>query len=419
MSQYLTILYHALAVVGALFTTKYFYKMVKLFIDIKDKRIYKYIASISMIFVPIVVIFVSDLTNVLFTLFWFLMIVIICYKGTIIQKISTVMILYPIVVNVNFLMRYIPVSFKNGALDNMCWIYTIAIFWYVLYRYTKDKIASTRQYINSKTWLLLDLINIAPFLNIIITIIWTNYDEQYKAKIIAILCLLSNIGILLLIKFIVDSVKIKLENKNYKIQYDYYQLLENEQLNTRKIYHDMNNNLQVIGNFIENGDKKDALKYIMQISKSTEIYRNKKFCNNHIVNAVLNNKMMLISKNHIDCKINISIQNLIALDDLDLCSLFANTIDNAIDASLKISDSKKRQICIKVRTKNNFFIYSIKNNKANDIVKKEGRIISNKPNSKMHGFGIQNVKEIINKYNGTFDINYTDKEFEIVTIING
>lgn len=43
--------------------------------------------------------------------------------------------------------------------------------------------------------------------------------------------------------------------------------------------------------------------------------------------------------------------------------------------------------------------------------------MTGKLDKKHHGFGLQNVKDIVSKYNGSLDVNYTDTEFSVVMII--
>ena len=281
----------------------------------------------------------------------------------------------------------------------------------------KNKILYAKQYINDKTWILIDIICIAPLISIVSTIIFTTHNEEYKAYVIALVCIISNIGVMFLIGYIVDSVKLRLDNKNYKLQYDYYKSLEEKQLEVRKIYHDMNNHFQIINNYINNNDIKEAKLYFQSFEQKFTFYRNKIFCKNTIVNAVLNNKYDLMVENNIDCNINISIDDIVSMDDMDLCSIFANTLDNAIEASLKIKDLSQRKITIKARTNKGYFSYSITNKKDQHILTHKKTIISSKSDIKHHGFGLQNLKDIVNKYKGNLDISYNDTQFSVVVII--
>lgn len=397
-----------------------FYKITDCFVDIKEKKVFKVIAFVGLPIIASIIIYVGDIVNVLYALIAYIAIMTICYKGSLIKRISVVMVLYPIIVSINFLtnvIEFFTTSVFSNRINYLMWSFVLVLFWYVMHKFMKDKILYAKQYINDKTWILIDIICIAPLVSIVSTIIFSGYDEEYKAYIIALVCVITNIGIIFLISYIIESVKMSLENQNYKLQYDYYKSLEEKQLEVRKIYHDMNNHLQVISTYINDDDIEKAKLYFESLAEISTSYSNKVFCKNSVVNAVLNNKYNLAIKNEIDCSINISIDDVFSIDDMDLCSIFANTLDNAIEASLKIEEPSQRKIIVKARMDKGYFSYSITNKKVGDILTHKGNIISSKSDKKHHGFGLQNIKNIVNKYNGTLDISYTDAEFALIVIV--
>ncbi|MBI6873303.1 sensor histidine kinase [Clostridium aciditolerans] len=387
------------------------YKITDCFVDVKENKILKLIAFIGLSVIASVVIYVSDIVNVVYNLIAYIVIMLICYKGSIIKRISPIMVLYPIIVSFNFLGHVLVQTIFLRR------ILALALFWYVIYNVMKDKILYAKQYINDKAWILIDIICAAPLISIVSTIIFTGYDEKYKAYIIAIVCIFSNIGVMFLIQYIVDSVKVRLDNKNYRLQYDYYKSLEEKQLEVRKIYHDMSNHLQVISSCIKNNGTQEAKVYFQNLEQKVTLYKNRVFCKKNIVNAIINNKYNLMVENHIDCSINISIDDIISIDDMDLCSIFANTLDNAIEASLKIKEPSNRKITVKARINKGYFSYAITNRKDQDILTYKETIISSKSDKKHHGFGLQNLKDIVDKYKGNIDISYNDIEFSVVVII--
>lgn len=66
-------------------------------------------------------------------------------------------------------------------------------------------------------------------------------------------------------------------------------------------------------------------------------------------------------------------------------------------------------------TDNNYFSYEITNHKNNKIREVNGRLLTDKKTPSAHGFGIANVKEIVDKYNGTMHIAYTDDTFTVTS----
>ena len=75
--------------------------------------------------------------------------------------------------------------------------------------------------------------------------------------------------------------------------------------------------------------------------------RNRRFCKNEIVNAVLNVKYNAALCNDIDCFFHISIDGMTGLDNISLCTVFANTLDNALEACMKIEKTKERRLSVK------------------------------------------------------------------------
>ncbi|NJA01277.1 sensor histidine kinase, partial [Clostridioides difficile] len=102
---------------------------------------------------------------------------------------------------------------------------------------------------------------------------------------------------------------------------------------------------------------------------------------------------------------------------IDLCTIFSNSLDNAIEASLKIPDLSNRKVVLKARCEKEYFSYLLTNNKVNPINRKQELFISDKKDSNSHGYGIENIREIVNKYNGKLDISYTESEFSLFLYI--
>lgn len=204
--------------------------------------------------------------------------------------------------------------------------------------------------------------------------------------------------------------------QNLKYQQSYYEELEENQKTVRKIRHDMKNHLSVIYSFIQNRDFDGAAKYFQELSGELTV-NNRIFCKNSIVNAVLNSKYNTALENKIDCFFNISIDGLLGLDDISLCSLFSNTLDNAIEACEKIQDTSKRQISLKARYDKGYFSYEISNSKSNSITVKKNHLVTEKTDKTIHGFGVQNVRDMVEKYAGDMDISYTDDRFTVTILI--
>lgn len=405
------------------FCTYYFVKLVFCFLAVKENIIAKVVTIIGLFFVIAIIIYPEDMVNILVLLLLFLLLMIACFKGTLLQKISAVFILYPLVIAINFITEDISyqayliwgdIPYFGSVVHFLTYLVRIPIYYFV-YRQFMDKIKNAKDLLTGYMWLLIDIICLASLVSMITfvsftpAVTWCVYPALLS-------CITTSLGCIYLTGYIADKVKTDMENKNLHIQEIYYNELAENQKYIGKLHHDMNNHLSVIGTFLEHDYKIEAREYFQNLSGQFSVH-NRVFCKNSIVNAVLNSKYNLAVGNKIDCFFNIDLNNLLSIDNISLCSVFANTLDNAIEASSKINEPSERKISVKGRYENSYFSYEITNTKENEIIEKKGLLLSDKADKKAHGIGLSNVRDIVNKYNGTLDISYTSDSFSVVILI--
>ena len=91
---------------------------------------------------------------------------------------------------------------------------------------------------------------------------------------------------------------------------------------------------------------------------------------------------------------------------MDVCSIFANALDNAIEACEKIEEEKNRWIKLSLEKTSEFFMIRLRNAMTS------GGGASNKDRN-LHGYGIQNMKTTISKYNGTGTVDVKDNVYTL------
>jgi two-component system sensor histidine kinase AgrC len=170
---------------------------------------------------------------------------------------------------------------------------------------------------------------------------------------------------------------------------------------------------------MNNDNRSEAKNYLNSLSEKFQI-SSKEFCKNSIVNAVLNTKYKLAVQYNIDCFFHIDLDKAVAIAALDLCSILSNTLDNAIEAAIKITDPTKRKITLKARCDKGYLSYHIVNS-TNDEKQQsystEGIYTTDKPNKNLHGYGLEIIKGIVEKYNGIIKIKHANKELSVLIVI--
>lgn len=175
------------------------------------------------------------------------------------------------------------------------------------------------------------------------------------------------------------------------------------------VNHDIKNHLIVLGEYEEAGEHDKALAYLkkIQIPLSQNISRYIK-TGNDTIDIILNFKLKEAEKNGISIDIDCEIITEWQIDDADLCSLLGNLLDNAINASSKMSTGDK-WIKFTMQKKGNIILLQMSNSylPSNDS--------SHKKNI-LHGYGLQSVKNTVKKYSG--DICIVTQDNIYIVIIN-
>lgn len=134
----------------------------------------------------------------------------------------------------------------------------------------------------------------------------------------------------------------------------------------------------------------------------------------NIIDTVIANKEKKYASNHICLEKKIEVGGEEKLDLVDLCILIGNLVENAMEAADK-SEAKKVRIEVKERLNSLCIFVSNTFSEADSDVK---NLLSKKKEISKHGFGIQSVKEIVNRYRGEFETCYEGEWFYVKVIIH-
>ena len=179
----------------------------------------------------------------------------------------------------------------------------------------------------------------------------------------------------------------------------------------RRFRHDYRNHMIVINSLFENGQTDRAREYINNMNNSVSSSLTKISTGNFISDALINNKAVAAADHDISIKFTGQVIPS-GIADEDLCTILSNTLDNAIEATQKLSGNKT--INIDAALRNGFFIMNISNPVENDVkIRRDGTVKTSKKNSANHGYGMRNVQRAVHKYNGTVLSTCENKIFSV------
>lgn len=188
-----------------------------------------------------------------------------------------------------------------------------------------------------------------------------------------------------------------------KIEYDqkYVQDVREQYEQTRRLRHDMKQYAVTMLSLVQS-NKLDAVEELAQklaaeTTKSETVIR----VDNDILNAILNTKLSYAGSLGIDVFCSVG-NGVTGIEDMDLCNLLGNLLDNAITAA-KVCDNKQRLIEVVISTSGNRLIITVKNSIQASVLNVNAKLKSTKPDPGEHGLGIKTIKAIADKYDGNVD----------------
>ena len=207
------------------------------------------------------------------------------------------------------------------------------------------------------------------------------------------------------------ETKMRNEQLEYErsTQYRYYEKINELQHEIMKYRHDFNNVLTTAMNLYTYPDTAEKGKEMLdELSRKNQSNKMPFYCANNIVNAILWDKSNAAKESGVTLGCDVSLSNDISVDDVDLCCLIVNMIDNAIRGAKEASDDKS--ISIKIKEENERIYISVSNYADMPDFESAEKLPSTKAN-KNHGYGTEIIRNIVQKYDGDVLFTCKDKKF--------
>jgi sensor histidine kinase regulating citrate/malate metabolism len=198
-------------------------------------------------------------------------------------------------------------------------------------------------------------------------------------------------------------------------QQQYYTLVNEKQQEIRSIRHEMKNHLACIRSLYLSDKLPEMEQYIRQLIETSEYSAGLFDTGNDIVNAILNDAQSRYQKDHIAIRLEGGFPPVLYIAPMDLCVIFANLISNAVEAILKMDKREENNQCIDVKIssyKDDLYI-DVKNPTAREVMLSGGRLMTTKNDKSLHGFGVQNVIQRVEKYHGTYQFHMDQDRFMV------
>lgn len=199
----------------------------------------------------------------------------------------------------------------------------------------------------------------------------------------------------------------------YELEKQHFRQVEERRYEVAKIRHDINNQLMTIKSMVHSGFTKQAEELIEELENTVSQTKEYQYCSIPVVNAVISEKNKESEKYGIKLVTNIELFDAGGITQHHLCSVFANLIDNAINAERGFTDNDadKKIIDVSVVSDSVSVYITVKNFVS-------GVDVSRDDDSSLHGYGQQILCDIAQIYSGSFDRTEKNGKYICTLILN-
>lgn len=179
-------------------------------------------------------------------------------------------------------------------------------------------------------------------------------------------------------------------------------------------YHDLKHQIAVLRS---EEDPKKREEFLNRMEDEIRQYEAQNKTGNKVLDTVLTTKSLYCAKHGIIFTCVADGTLLDFMDVMDICSIFGNALDNAIECELKIPDKEKRLIHVTVSKQKMFLILRFENYCEETLQYQEGTLVTTKKEKEFHGYGLKSIQYTANKYEGAVSTNIENNWFELKVLI--
>ena len=197
-----------------------------------------------------------------------------------------------------------------------------------------------------------------------------------------------------------------------------YQLAQEE---NARYHHDMRNNLLCLNSLMQEGKTQEAAQYLKDLVQAADRPSKRYITGDALLDGIVAVKAQTMEEQQIRFQLDGVLAGGLPWKPMDICNVFANALDNAIEACQKVAP-EKRTVTMNIKGTAQFWFLTIQNpvDKKVDTAKlfqKNGGYTS-KSNAANHGIGTYNMKYTVDSYGDMLKADCTEDTFTLEIMID-
>ncbi len=212
------------------------------------------------------------------------------------------------------------------------------------------------------------------------------------------------------------------KKEQYRSQVAFYRMLGEQYQKMESLRHDIKNHIIGLQGLLDNREWDKMAGYLQRMAEAGGVAHTEDMTGNDVVDALLYYKRERAARADIRWECTVNIPKACTVDEFDLGVIFGNILDNAAAACERVKRTEERFIKIQAGMARRCLLIEVTNSSASeeDVAKAGkdgGKIGAGKTDGIFMGTGLQNVRDAVDKYDGTLTLERKESSFRISILL--
>ena len=198
-----------------------------------------------------------------------------------------------------------------------------------------------------------------------------------------------------------------LEEQNRLAMTSYKRMAESEEA-TYSLRHEMRHHMLALTGMLKSNEVDMAREYAAAVTDEYNDLPDSQYSKNVMVNIIAGEYLSRAKALGIEVKHSLNLPESISMADTDLCVFLTNLFENALNACRKIPDDMEKYIHVKMYISGKYLFISCKNSV---LYNNTDKTLMQK--NRLHGYGMENMKRIAEKYGGIINLSSDASSFSV------
>lgn len=406
-----------------------FFWNLKTFLPLRESRPARILAAFLGSYLASVIVYVHDPYALFWAMLGFLAYAAVFYRGGWMEKLTAVLVFYPVLIAVNYLTMDMGARLFFGLTGvhdrNVGWTSQVQmvndtiyigflllrlLFWLGTWALLGKYLKQISAVLTGKLWLMIDALMLAPVVAIF-TVLLCLPEEAAIAYPICTAAIFSSFGGIYIVTYLCGAVQTACHARELEQKQKYWQDRLRDEERVRGIYHDMKNHLLILQ--AQADHPREISHAIENLREQIGSYETYLPTGNEYLDILIRDKAQAARQKGIDFNAVIQLEDGGFLDPLDISTIFGNALDNAMEASEKLPP-EQRLITVKAARVRDMLVITVENNRLPGPAP-TGQ--TTKEDAFAHGFGLSNIRKAVQKYDGQCTVTAADARFTLKILL--